>query len=176
MANLKLKMKRKLCFKIWQTKRIKMLFGKRIQSFRLSKQANLERFGRLIELWQIRVSRLVHRIVATCFLPNPNNWLEVNHKDNDRTNNEVSNLEWCTRQYNIDYREKYGVPAKESAKVLREPLFAVNLKTFEDKDEITEEKILIKFLTINEAKLVATISATQTKKRLKRQRLNLVMR
>lgn len=36
---------------------------------------------------------LVHRIVATCFLPNPHNYPEVNHKDNDPTNNAVDNLE-----------------------------------------------------------------------------------
>ena len=38
------------------------------------------------------VARLVHRIIAACFLPNPDNFPEVNHKDNDRTNNVVSNL------------------------------------------------------------------------------------
>lgn len=77
------------------------------------------------------ISRLVHRIVASCFLPNPLNLPEVNHIDNDPTNNVVSNLEWCTSEYNVAYREKYGTSAKEGAKVLRKPLLAVNLKTFE---------------------------------------------
>ena len=66
----------------------------------------------------------VHRIIASCFLPNPDNLPEVNHKDNNRKNNTVSNLEWCTREYNIAYREKYGT-------ALNRPVFAVNLKTGE---------------------------------------------
>lgn len=45
----------------------------------------------------------VHRLVASAFLPNPNNMKCVNHKDESRTNNHVDNLEWCSFKYNNAY-------------------------------------------------------------------------
>lgn len=50
-----------------------------------------------------RISRNVHRLVAEAFIPNPNNYLCINHKDECRTNNAVDNLEWCTYEYNLNY-------------------------------------------------------------------------
>lgn len=45
----------------------------------------------------------VHRMVANAFLPNPQNLECVNHKDHNRLNNNVDNLEWCTTRYNVQH-------------------------------------------------------------------------
>ena len=45
----------------------------------------------------------IHRLVATAFLPNPESKLEVNHKDYNRSNNCVANLEWIARKENFNY-------------------------------------------------------------------------
>lgn len=74
------------------------------------------------------VSKLAHRLVAETFLPNPENFSQVNHKDCNPQNNSVSNLEWCTSSYDAKYREKYGISRAEAQ---GHPLFAINLDTLE---------------------------------------------
>lgn len=45
----------------------------------------------------------VHKLVAISFVPNPCGYSEINHKDENKLNNNASNLEWCTRAYNVAY-------------------------------------------------------------------------
>ena len=54
----------------------------------------------------------IHRLVAEAFLPNPNNYPIINHKDFDRSNNNVNNLEWCDYSYNRLYRKENVVDFK----------------------------------------------------------------
>lgn len=64
-----------------------------------------------------REKKFIHRLVAETYLPNPNNLLEVNHKDENKKNNHVSNLEFCDRKYNLEYgtaRERAGAKHRKA--------------------------------------------------------------
>jgi hypothetical protein len=50
-----------------------------------------------------RKSFFVHRLVAICYLENPNNFSDVNHIDGDKSNNCISNLEWVNRHDNMQH-------------------------------------------------------------------------
>lgn len=50
-----------------------------------------------------KYTKRVHRLVAKAFISNPNNLPEINHIDENKKNNAINNLEWCTSSYNKTY-------------------------------------------------------------------------
>ena len=63
------------------------------------------------------VTKSIHRLVAQTFIENPYNFPQVNHIDEDKTNNCVDNLEWCSAKYNINYgtrKEKCAATLKQT--------------------------------------------------------------
>lgn len=54
----------------------------------------------------------IHQLVAQAFIPNPNNYNCINHKDENKYNNNVNNLEWCTRKYNNNYGKRLNKISK----------------------------------------------------------------
>jgi len=64
-----------------------------------------------VSLGANRESNLVHRLVAKAFIHNPDNYSQVNHKDTNKKNNKVSNLEWCTNSMNMAHAIENGLRA-----------------------------------------------------------------
>ena len=70
-------------------------------------------------------SFLVHRLVATTFISNPTGLLEVNHIDEDKSNNSIINLEWTSRKDNVNYGTR-NYRAGERLKILyARPIVAI---------------------------------------------------
>lgn len=61
-----------------------------------------------------KCKRFIHRMVAEVYIPNPNNYDVVNHINNDKTDNRVENLEWCTQKMNIHHSINQGRTRKGS--------------------------------------------------------------
>ena len=79
----------------------------------------------------------VHCLVAVTFIPNPNNYPQINHKDENKANNSVENLEWGTNKYNTDYSNNCIKSAKSRQKSV--------------KIQNTTNKKIIIFLSVKEA-------------------------
>ena len=114
----------------------------------------------------------IHRLVAEAFIPNPNNYNQVNHKDENKHNNSVDNLEWCTQLYNIRYSnllhkndENWRKWNPESIK-RREDLKLARL----DKLNLEREHRHKNKLEAKEQKRLDKLSAKQAKEQAKEQK------
>lgn len=65
----------------------------------------------------------VHRLVATTYIPNPNNLPQVNHMDEDKSHNHWTNLEWCDQKYNNNYNNGH----ERRMKKVRKAVYCVEL-------------------------------------------------
>ena len=86
---------------------------------------------------------LIHRLVAMAFIPNPNNYPQINHKDENVKNNHAGNLEWCTGDYNIkcflDRHKVRGRPKKLKTPILQLDKEGNVVKRWDDSIAIKEK-------------------------------------
>ena len=108
-------------------------FG-RVKSFKRKKAMILKPFYNMdgylnVELRDSKSRKTisVHRLVAIAFVPNPLNKPQVNHIDEVKTNNNISNLEWVTQKENMNH----GTRIERVTKKLSIPVTGINLKTKE---------------------------------------------
>ena len=83
---------------------------------------------------------LVHRLVAHAFISNLENKEQINHKDENKKNNCVNNLEWCDRKYNLNY----GTAKERMAQKLRKKVlqYDLNGNLLKEYKSITEATIM----------------------------------
>lgn len=91
--------------------------------------------------------RQVHRLVAMAFIPNPDNLPQINHKDENKQNNHIDNLEWCTNEYNARYGSRPERVSKTLKGVPKSPETKAKMQLAQDKrkgiplSEETKKKI-----------------------------------
>lgn len=76
---------------------------------RQAKYSNGYLFVHLRPMLNGQKSQMVHRLVAETFIPNPNNYPYVNHKNGNKQDNTIENLEWCTQSYNLKHALDIGL-------------------------------------------------------------------
>lgn len=79
----------------------------------------------------IRSTKRIHRLVAEAFIPNPQNKPEVNHIDENKLNNDITNLEWVTSKENLNHGTRNERAGKAISKSQSIPIIATNLTTGE---------------------------------------------
>ena len=95
---------------------------------------------------------LIHRLVAENFIPNPNNLPQVNHKDENKQNNHINNLEWCTVLYN----NNYGTKKERLSKVYNKELHQTTSKNIIQFNKKMEK--INQFKSVREAERKTKIS------------------
>lgn len=91
-------------------RKVKKYNGERIVRERILKQSYEKKYMHVqLSKNGKTITRLVHRLVAETFIDNPNNLKEVNHIDANTRNNNVNNLEWCTRYENMQHAKQMGL-------------------------------------------------------------------
>lgn len=88
------------------------------------------------------LNRKIHRLVAQAFIPNPLNLPQVNHIDGNKENNNVSNLEWCTREFNIQHAFATGLMTNNHLKGSNNPAAKINEEIVKEIRYLYDNKLM----------------------------------
>ena len=88
----------------------------------------------------------IHKLVAMAYIPNPNNLPQINHKDENKENNAVNNLEWCNNRYNSNY----GTRNERMAKAKWKKVLCIELNRIFDSEKHAERELGIGVSRISE--------------------------
>ena len=88
----------------------------------------------------------IHKLVATAYIPNPYNLPQVNHKDENKENNSVNNLEWCTNKYNSNY----GTRNERMSKAKMKKVLCIELNRIFDSGLQAQKQLKIAVSRISE--------------------------
>lgn len=118
------------CGKVWSYKRKKFL----------KTDKNSKGYAR-VYLFKNNVGKklAIHKLVAMAYIPNPDNLPQVNHKDENKENNSLNNLEWCTNKYNSNY----GTRNERAAKAKMKKVLCVELNRIFDSELQAEKELKI---------------------------------
>ena len=104
-----------------------------------------------------RRNHYIHRLVAEAFCDNPHGYNEVNHKDFDKHNNNAENLEWCEREYNVNYSAGKMRKPKSSCKKTNTGIKYISLRTAKGRKpvfrvNVRQKNVCKQFKTLSEAR------------------------
>lgn len=123
----------------------------KINKWKILKQTNKKGgyFSVVLRLPNKNISKRIHRIVAETFIPNINNLPQVNHKDGDKQNNYIGNLEWCSSKSNFNHAKEnklwvYNEPYKHinnlpKLRICQFSLQGKYIKTYDNAKEASRE-------------------------------------
>lgn len=102
----------------------------------------------------------IHRLVALTYIPNPNNLPQINHKDGNKLNNNVDNLEWCNQEHNTKEAYKIGLIKSSTTKVNQYDLEGNFIKQWNSIKEACDE------LNLNHANISVVCKGNTNRKQV----------
>lgn len=135
--------------------------------FRNGRKLKLKRLGKYFGFTEcinnVKHNKYIHREVATKYIPNPLNLPEINHKNGNRADNHVSNLEWCTRKQNDNHARNTGLIKQNGEDSVRAKLTEVQVKYIKKHKSLFKQRQLAKMFNVSDCTISEIINGKSWK-------------